>query len=327
MKLSAALVLLALASPSAAIGQTPPPGAAPQEAAPTAVEDVVVEGVRRTRETSFAFVRAVSAPPFGSYTMAVWTGPLCLSIDNLPAEQAAALTDRILGRVEYIGVTVGDANCTPNVRVIFTADGAATARDLVAHNRRDLRPTSAATQLGRAGLTRFAESERPVRWWTVNMPVDGETNSRVVALAGDIGDNRGQAVQMGIRNPLKISTGGPPWRLILGIQPVGNGIRDSLLQTIVIVDARLAAGVSYASLGDYIAMVALTQVDPEADVSTAPTILNLFTDSPRVTELSQWDVDYLKALYDAPVRFNHIRFQEEDIARRMVQAAAPAANP
>jgi hypothetical protein len=47
----------------------------PQDPGPTVLDDVVVEGVRRDRETSFAFVRAVSAPPFGSYSMAVWTKP------------------------------------------------------------------------------------------------------------------------------------------------------------------------------------------------------------------------------------------------------------
>lgn len=297
----------------------------PQDPDPTVLDDVVVEGVRRDRETSFAFVRAVSAPPFGSYSMAVWTKPVCLSIDNLRPEQAAALSDRILGRVEHVGAEVGESGCTPNVTVIFTADGAATASDLLAHNRGDMRPTSASTQLDRGALSRFATEERPVRWWTVNMPVD-ESGSRAIAMLGDIGNLRGQQEQLGVppEDFSRVAGGGPPWRKMMGIRPLQGGVHDALVQTIVVVDARLTSGLSFASLGDYIAMVALTQADPEAEVSDAPTILNLFAERPRVTEMSKWDLDYLTALYATRTQWTNIRFQQQDIARRMVEASLPS---
>ena len=291
----------------------------PQDPAPTVLDDVVVEGVRRNEATSFAFVRAISATPFGSHTMAVWTGPLCLTIDNLPPERAESLTSRILGRVEYVGVEVAPAGCRSNVTVIFTAEGSTTATDLVRHNRTDLRPTSGSTQLDRASLARFSRDERAVRWWTVNIPVDAEKGGRVVALAGSSELIRGLGGSQ--------QSGGPPVVEVRGIKPVGDNIQDALVQTIVIVDARLANGVSYASLGDYLAMVILTQVDPEADVSGVPTILNLFSDNPSVTELSRWDQDYLKALYETPVRWTNIRFQQEDIARRMVADTSARPRP
>jgi hypothetical protein len=99
-------------------------------------------------------------------------------------------------------------------------------------------------------------------------------------------------------------------------------IHESLLMTMIVVDARLAAGSPFVSLGDYLAMVALTQVDPATRLESVPTILSLFSERPTATEMSAWDLDYLKALYETPVEWSSIRFQQRDIARRMVAAAA-----
>lgn len=302
---------------------------APIQDPPTAVlEDVVVEGFRRNEETAFEFIETVSAPPFGSRTLAVWTRPLCLSVENLAEEQAAALADRILGRAEYVGAEVAPPGCAPNVIVVFTADGARTAAALVEGNRAAFRPTTGSTQLDRGSLRRFTEAERAVRWWTVNMPVDVETGHRVSALVGEnipVTHYQSQSVAGG-RLPVG-QTGGPPWRKVRGIQPPGNNIRESLQMTMVIVDASRASGMTLASLGDYVAMLSLAQVDPEASFAGQPTVLDLFSPTPGATEMTRWDLDYLTALYDAPVSWTNIRFQKEDIARRMVEIGAERARP
>ncbi|MFN3930657.1 MAG: hypothetical protein ACK4JY_02805 [Brevundimonas sp.] len=92
--------------------------------------------------------------------------------------------------------------------------------------------------------------------------------------------------------------------------------------TTIIVDVTRATGVSFASLGDYAAMIALAQIDPEASFAGQPTVLDLFSPTPAATEMTRWDLDYLTALYDAPVAWTNIRFQKQDIARRMVQIGA-----
>lgn len=302
---------------------------APIQDPPSAVlEDVVVEGVRRNEETAFEFIETVSAPPFRSHTLAVWTRPLCLSVENLSEEQSAALRDRILGRAEYVGAEVAQPGCAPNVIVIFTADGARTAAALVNSNRAAFRPTSGPTQLERGSLRRFAEAERAVRWWTVNMPVDADTGQRVVALAGEnIPVTHYQSTSVSGTTLPTGQTGGPPWRKVRGIQPPGNNIREALQMTMVVVDASRASGTSIASLGDYVAMISLAQVDPEASFAGQPTVLDLFSPTPGATEMTRWDLDYLTALYDAPVAWTNIRFQKEDIARRMVEIGAERARP
>lgn len=305
MLLSMTAALLLAISPQTAVGQ-----------AATAVDDVMVEGVRRNEKTTFDFIRSVSAPPFGARTMAVWTGPICLSIDNLRPEASAALRDRVLGRVQGMGVEVGASGCRPNVIVIFTADAQATADDLVTRNRSAFRPTTGATQQDRGSLRRFVSSDRPVRWWSVSMPVDVDSGRRTVSIIGEHGtavhyQSPGVAGAQG-------QAGGPPWRRVRGIQPRGDNVRDVLQISFIIVDAERAEGTSLAALADYMSMVMLSQVDPEADISGRPTILRLFEAEDRPQQLTQWDQDYLRALYAAPVAWSNIRFQQEEIARRMV---------
>ncbi|RZJ01300.1 MAG: hypothetical protein EON90_04000 [Brevundimonas sp.] len=307
---------------------------APQDPPPSIVDDVVVEGVRRDRAAAYNYIQALTAPPFGSHTMATWETPICLAVENLGAVPAEALKNRVLGRAGSLEIEVGEEGCEPNVIVIFSADGAATATALVEDSPQAFRPTSGATQGDNASLSRFMRSDRPVRWWSVHMPVDVTTGQRVIALGGEntpivhyqetqVSRGYAAAVDPASRG----QTGGPPWRKVRGIQPPGNNIRDAMQATFIVVDAQKAAGASLASVGDYLSMVILTQVDPEADMSGVPSILNLFSNTGSAGELSQWDIDYLRALYATPPAWTHIRFQQQDIARRMAESTSPAATP
>ena len=63
-------------------------------------------------------------------------------------------------------------------------------------------------------------------------------------------------------------------------------------------------GVTLEQLADYIAFVALAQVDPEADLSRFESILNLFQPGGLdTTGLSPWDRAYLDGLYDMQTGF------------------------
>ena len=86
-------------------------------------------------------------------------------------------------------------------------------------------------------------------------------------------------------------------------------------------------------------MVALAQVDAEADTAAYPTILNLFADPASAPAgLTDWDRSYLTALYDAELNqlqpsHHHVRPQlrlsavgqdERGVACRHSTAAPPA---
>jgi hypothetical protein len=70
-------------------------------------------------------------------------------------------------------------------------------------------------------------------------------------------------------------------------------------------------------------MVTLAQLDPRADTSTYPTILNLFSSpapgAQRPTAMTDWDVAYLHGLYDATRDARNSNQQEAEIATTMAR--------
>jgi hypothetical protein len=78
--------------------------------------------------------------------------------------------------------------------------------------------------------------------------------------------------------------------------------RDALESIVVVVDAEALERTSFSQLSDYVAMVALAQVDPDSK-PTAPSILGIF-DAAGASEqtLSMWDRAFLEALYSTHQR-------------------------
>lgn len=78
-----------------------------------------------------------------------------------------------------------------------------------------------------------------------------------------------------------------------------------------------ANGVLLSALMDYAAMVVLAQVDPRADYSDQPTVLNLFNDPEGVTGMTDWDHAYLQALYLAEPDRASSNAQEAAVVERL----------
>lgn len=82
----------------------------------------------------------------------------------------------------------------------------------------------------------------------------------------------------------------------------GQNRRDTILTTLLVLDLSRMQGVSDVAVGDYVAMVVLADIDPEADASGYPTVLNLWREGSEAGGMSAWDRAYLKGLYGADVR-------------------------
>ncbi len=250
------------------------PQAAPQEA-PTALGDVVVDG-RPLGERVREFVDEVAAPP-QRRGIARWFDPVCFGVVNLRAEQGRALIDHLSTVAEAQGVGLAEPGCRPNVVVIFADNGRAMADALVEAERPLFHLGVGGLDRGKAALDAFRQSDAPVRWWHVSLPVIGSTGQRAIRMPGDFA---------------------PIYVPAEGLVNRGRPITDVLNKVIIIVDAGKIAGVDGARLGDYLALVSLAQVDPEGDTAGYDTVLNLF-DAPTGGGLSEWDRGYLEALYDS----------------------------
>jgi hypothetical protein len=100
--------------------------------------------------------------------------------------------------------------------------------------------------------------------------------------------------------------------------------RRDLSRSFIIVDAAQLKGIRAAPLADYVAMATLAQLDPAADTSGYPSILNLFRlrDAGKTlpTGMTEWDLAYLRGLYSSEREAATVGRQESDIARAMQKA-------
>lgn len=242
--------------------------------ATTELGDVIVEA-RRLEDLARAFLDDVNAPPPGTRT-ARWNTELCISVSNMQPRFAQFVIDRIARTALDVGVDVGGPGCRPNVVIVATDDGAATADRLVRGAGFGFRPTISGSNLGQVALRQFRTSDAPVRWWHVTLPVMADTGQLANALRGDV----------------------PPTVVIRRGSRLVSDVRYDLALAIVVIDMSKTGEVPMGLLADYSAMVVLSQIDPSVGTRQQATILNLFNEA-GVDGFSDWDRDYMSALYSA----------------------------
>lgn len=271
-------------------------GAAPQEPqATTQVEDIVVQG-RRIDDQVRRFIDEVAAPPTGR-GLARWRDRICVGVANIREEEAQYLLDRVSQAALNIGLDPGEPGCKPNILIIGASDGAAMARGLVEARRGVFWPSGSGMSRSRAALEAFQRGDRAVRWWHISTPIDSETGQRAVRMHGE-------------EAPTTVSR--------MGASRLRTTIRNDLSWVIIIVDLTHAEGLNFQQVADYAAMVALAQVDPDADVSGYDSVLGLFVNS-EVQGLTDWDKAYLKALYAAELNQSAVNYQLAELRGLMAR--------
>lgn len=300
-------------------------GASAQQAEP----DIVVTG-QRAREMAQTFAGTVAVAPAAADQYPRWNQHLCPRVAGIAPDAAQTLIDHIAIRAHEVGLEVEPTGCAANLVIIFAPDSDVLARQIV-DGRRDLlgyyNDDDLVTE-GRAGLERFANTPRAVRWWHV---------ARTTTADGQQLGNSGSQTGRGTRDAVEASRSGDPGMQIQGgngfsgIETVRSGgtrarraIRQDLSFALVIVDTRRIEGVPPQAVADYLSMATLVQLNSEADMSQFPTILNLFSDAqagrPAPTGLTEWDIAYLQGLYTAQREAPSARAQRSDIAGRIVRS-------
>lgn len=254
------------------------------------LEDVVVTG--RSLDTMIRNFVGEVAEPNPRRGLARWDEAVCVGVSNLQADAAQYLADRISTVADDLGLEPGAPGCTPNIVMIATDDAEALARTLVSERRRAFRMGGAGMDRGGDALEDFVETDRPVRWWQMAMPVDSETGQRVVRLSGDCS---GPECAGGSGSVLAFA----PQYNVFAASRLRTQIVDNLIRAVVIVDVDQVQDLSILQLADYIAMVSLAQIDPDADTSGYASILNVFDDPEGSASLTSWDEAFLGGLYSA----------------------------
>lgn len=279
------------------LGQDPLPAALPVDPQPPAVdlEDIVVEG-RPLEDLTQTFVREVAAPA-RNRGMARWRDGLCVGVVNLQPEAAQYIVDRVSTVARDVGLRPGQPGCEPHVLIVATVDASTFTRQFVDVRPRLFRVGGSGMDRGAKAFEAFLDNEQPVRWWNVSVPVNDDTGRIAIRLPGT-----GPA-----RNPTVASR-------------LTTGIVDDTKRSFIIVDVDKTSEISLEQLADYLAFVALAQVDPEADTSGYATILNVFDDPNQTETLTNWDQAYLQGLYDTVRRRKNLGAQRTEVVDSIVRA-------
>lgn len=273
-----------------------PPSQDPVPPQPPAVdlEDIVVEG-RPLEDITQTFVREVAAPA-RNRGMSRWRDGLCVGVANLQPEMAQYIADRVSTVARDVGLKPGEPGCVPHVLIVATVDASAFTRQFVQVRPRIFRVGGSGMDRGAGAFEAFIDNDQPVRWWNVSVPVNDDTGRIAIRMPG-----RGYAV-----NAVQASR-------------LTTGIVDDTKRSFIIVDVDKTKDVSLEQLADYIAFIALAQVDPEADTSGYATILNVFDDPAQTRNLTNWDRAYLQGLYDTIRRRKNFGAQRTEVVDSIVR--------
>lgn len=290
-------------------------GGAPRDAAvvslsqeggdsPTVLNDVEVRaGELQARAENF--VASVAAPP-RNMTLGRWSDEVCVGVANATPGAAQYVIDRVSSLALDLGLRVGQPGCRADIMIVFADDASAVAQKMVRDNPQRFQPPGVLATLGGSALEVFQGRERPVRWWNVSLPVEADTGISPVVMT--IGQH-GSGFEV-------------PTLHVRSMSRLRSGLRNDLKSSIVIVDASRLNGRSLASVTDYVALVALAQVNPDVDVAGQDSILTLFDERPAADRLTEWDMSYLRALYSTDRDRRNPSHEQRELGRVMVLSYA-----
>jgi hypothetical protein len=233
------------------------------------------------------FVRAVTRNPgFSDYESLVrWNVPICLFVAGLAEEDLKTVSARLTQIISAAGAPLAREPCQPNFSIIVTSEPGRVLEAWYARNKQlfgDATP---------AQIRRFLDSSgsRPIRVWR------------------NIDRGRIAGMRLGHFIPSNHNADSSAF--------VRNAVLN-FFSVFAIVDTNLASHVTLDQQAAYVAMVGLSNVDLDADIGSAPSILRLFVSSSMLPAgLSPWDAAFIRALYQSD---QTSRNQRGDIAERVM---------
>jgi hypothetical protein len=289
-----------------------PAAAAPHDAGASGrapVETVTVEAKRKRQEAERAAARFLFAVAvhYLDDSLARWNSPICPLVAGLPREQGEFVLARVSQVIDSAKARLAGERCRPNLYIVMSREP-----DVLVKEWYDRDRAMFETRDGMGYVNRFLTSPRAVRVWYHTSFVSPEGR--------DVSPDAGASLLLSAGLDLQMA----------GIPVNVRGNNTRLLRSavmgfsavIVVVDTRQVQELNFGQLADYVAMVGLAQVNPDADVGAMPTVLHLFQHPPDLPPgLSDWDQAFLQSLYT--VDQANIS-QKPTMMRVMVSSIAPA---
>lgn len=213
------------------------------------------------------------------------TEPVCIGIDNIPANFTSEIMDRVRSNLEQADIEIGEEGCTVNASVVFH-DNPQGFVNWLDENR-----PIAFRAMYKPEKRRLLREDRPVYSW--------------VFIPGSVqGARSGAGIGEELTNQqLVASSDGALTSRIDQAPTVGGASRsDRISHTFTVLDRKKLNGMTTTQLGDFITLQVMIEFLPgEAEEVPADSILNLFyaadpeLDAPE--EMSRLDRSMLGAIY------------------------------
>ncbi len=244
-----------------------PMSASAQDVPPLVSDPLVVKAANRARTMNY--VRAATRLSDGRVSR---RGPeLCPVVAGAAKDVNGYVRSRLRQVAGDVGLRFEARKCYPNLLILFSREPEAMLQQ--ARQRGKIRYDMVSIPR----IDRFKANANPVRWlsYTGEIPAYGD-----IAPGGVVsGDNSGVLNVRAVDSHI--------------IQPVASRLHYSL----VVVDARKVDGVEIAALADYVSLVALADIRPDATQPDQASILNLFAEPGGPKRMTASDQAYLRGLY------------------------------
>jgi hypothetical protein len=227
--------------------------------------------------------------------IARWESGICPVIVGQSPAVANLVTGQVRGIAKAVGAPINDQpSCQPNIEIVFTTTPQALLDDIRAHETDYLGYAA-----GSAEREKLATVTRPIQAWYTTATTDLRGISRVDSARprGALPDARFASV-----------TG----------NHLTDGTRSALNHVIIVVDPGKLAGQEISPLTDYIAVLALAQLNAPDSCLELPSVVNLLASGCRLKAagLTATDLAFLRGLYKMSPAAGLIS-QQNDIAGQM----------
>jgi len=288
-----------------------------------AAESVTVTGTK-SRHMIESFVASFVAPTHMTGKIARWESGIC----PVTVGQRPAAAQYVTQRLKDVAVTVeapvnSREGCTPNIEIVFTT----TPQELLDNVRQH-----DADYLGYAASSaereKLAIVTRPIQAWYTTQTKDLRGTGSI-----DTGRSRGAGASMsnfsyvpcsGCRggNPAPIELGDAKFASVSGNR-ISDGMRSVLYHVLIVVDPRKLPDYEIGALADYIALLALTQLNSLDTCQQLPSIVNILAPGceRRPNSITEDDLAYLRGLYKMSSQKSLV-VQRNEIADRMSEMMA-----
>src|SRR6185437_13249906 len=255
--------------------------------APAPSPESVTVTAARSRATIDKFAKAFAVPTKLAGKIARWESGVCPVTLGQPPDVASLVTDRVKDIAASVGAPVNSNEaCTPNIQIVFTT----TPQALLGYVE-----SSAARE-------RLATVTRPIQAWymTETIDLDGRRqvdSSRRMGIEMNNVTAFAMPSSMGVnRDPISLPYA--TYARVTG-NHINNGVRSGFNHVLIVVDSGKLAGRGLNPLGDYIAMLALTQLGSLDVCQQLPSIVNMMASNceQAMEGMTRTDLAYLRGLY------------------------------